>query len=813
MKSLDKIILIFALILTYNSVFAQTGSISGSVTDDKTNLPVEAASVSLVSSKDSIILNGTETGADGKFKFSNLSPGNYGIRVNLIGYSKVYISGIIINNDNPSVNLKPLKLKSGETTTEEINVEAERSAIEFKEDKKIFNVEQGMNVQGGSAIDVLKNIPSVSVDADGNISLRGNENVKILVDGKPFGLNNAENRNSVLDQIPSSLIESVELVTNPSAKYDADNSAGIINLRLKKSEGLGYNGNLLLNAGSKDKYNGSLNLNFRKDKMNFFGSYDYRLQNNIINGDNSREIFSNNSLFTQSSDATSRYNGHFAKGGFDYNISKEHSLSYLLNYNYRDRRRSDNSISETYNSTTGDLENQSNLITKDNSDGYTIDMSLNYNMTFKTPGKSLSSEAIYTRYKDNTYNNTTENIIYPKSSSEPLLENRITDEVNDEGNFSIDYVNPFSKDSKLETGLKVVLRNNDKDFSVEKFDYSSNSYINDPSQSNIYAYNENIYALYAAYDAKINKFGIKAGLRAEQTDTKGDLKNTNQINKSNYFDLFPSLNLTQKFDETQELAFSYSLRINRPTVQMLNPFVIAFDPYNYFSGNPDLKPEYVNSFELGYLKYFETITINPSIFYTHKKDQLSRTRELLDSNIALLTFDNYGNTENYGAELVLNAKPFEFISLNGSVSYYKNIIDATNLDSAYKNENYSWNGRISANMYLPMFADLGITYFYSGRNVFAQGVLEPFQSMDVSLKRDFFEKRVTLGLRVSDVFNTLKFDVKLNNTQNFQESFYRKRDSRALYFNLTYRFGNDSKIQEKKRRRVNEQPGNDGFGF
>lgn len=812
MKSLYIFISVIVLTLTNGSSYAQTGSISGSVIDSKTSNPLEAASVSLISGKDSSIISGTETGADGKFRFSNIPFGKYLVRINLVGFSKTYISGISVSSDIADAVLDPVKLKSGETTTEEISVEAERSAIEFKEDKKVFNVEQGMNIQGGSAIDVLKNIPSVAVDADGNISLRGNENVKILVDGKPFGLNNSENRNSVLDQIPSNLIESVELVTNPSAKYDAENSAGIINIKLKKSENLGYNGNLLLNAGSKDKYNGSLNLNFRKDKMNFFGSYDYRLQNNFIEGENSRQIFSLNSIFKQSAEGTARNTGHFVKGGFDYNIDKNNSLSYLLNYNSRERKRTDNSDAQTFNTISGILENQSLLTTNDNSDGYTIDMSLNYNLQMKNPGQTLSSEAIYTRYNDNSINNTTENIIFPKSLN-PLLENRYTDESNDEGNLSVDYVNPFSKDSKLETGLKIVLRGNNKNYRVEDYDYLSGSYVNDSSQTNDYAYNEDIYAVYGAYDMKIGKFGFKAGLRAEQTGTKGDLKNTGQVTKSSYFDLFPSLNLNQKIDETQEISLSYSRRINRPSVQMLNPFVTAFDPYNYFSGNPDLKPEYVNSFELGYLKYFEVMTINPSIFYTHKKDQLSRTREILDSNIALLTFDNYGNTENYGAELVLNAKPLEFLNLNGSVSYYKNVIDATNLDSAYKNENYTWNGRLSANVTVPSIADLGISYFYSGRNVFAQGVLEPFQSMDVSMKRDFFDKRVTLGFRVSDVFNTLKFDVKLDNTQNFQETFYRKRDTRALYFNLTYRFGNDSKIQEKRRRRVNEQPGNDGFGF
>jgi len=812
MKILFQFNCFILLFLFNNIVSAQSGRISGSIFDKNTKSPVEAASVTLFSSKDSTVTAGTETDQNGKFSLSDVPYGKYNLRVSIIGYSKSIVRGILVDKANSEVKLDPVFIASGETTTDEIDVEAERSAVEFREDKKIFNVEQGMNVQGGSAVDVLKNIPSVSVDADGNISLRGNENVKILVDGKPFGLNNPENRNSVLDQIPSNLIESVELITNPSAKYEAENSAGIINIKLKKREGLGYNGSLILNAGSKDKYNGSLNMNFRKNKVNFFGSYDYRLYNYFIDGSNSREVFSNNSSYTQNAEGSTRNTSHFLKGGFDYNLSEMSSLSYMINYNSRERKRTDNSTALTLNSNSGQMISQYDFITNDNTDGYTIDMSLNYYRKYKNPLKSLSAEIVFTQLNDNSVNNTTQNYIFP-SGINPDLEHRLTDDKTNDGNASLDYVHPLSKDSKIETGFKVILRDNNKNYRVENFDYATNSYLNDTSQSNDYSYKENINAAYATYDMSIGKFSFKAGVRAEQTNTNGDLKNTGDIAKQNYFDLFPTLHLSQKIGETQEFQLSYSRRINRPQIQMLNPFVTAFDPFNYFAGNPNLKPEYVNSIELGFLKYFETTTINPSLFYSHTKDQLSRTRQLIDSNKALLTFENYGMTENYGAELVLNSKPFEFINLNGSISYYKNVIDATNLDSTYKNENYSWNGRLSANILLPEIANLGVTYFYSGRNVFAQGVLEPFQSMDVSLNRDFFEKRLTLGLRVSDLFNTLKFDVKLNNTQGFDESFYRKRDTRSLFVTATYRFGNDSKLQDKKRRRVNDNQGNDGFGF
>ncbi|HRI85434.1 MAG TPA: TonB-dependent receptor [Ignavibacteria bacterium] len=812
MKNLFRLTIIIIVIAITRTSFAQSGEISGIVTDSKSGASVEAASVSLLNGKDSSLVTGTETNQEGKFSFKNLPDGVYNIKIELIGYSKAHIRGIKISASELKTELAPVKLNSGETTTEEINVEAERSAIEFKADKKVFNVEQGMNVQGGSAVDVLKNIPSVAVDADGNISLRGDQNVKILVDGKPFGMKNSETRNSVLDQIPSNLIQSVELVTNPSAKYDAENSAGIINIILKKNEDFGYNGNIMLNAGSQDKYNGSLNFNFRKDKMNVFGSYDYRLYNYYITGENNREVYSSNSLYNQLADGFSRTIGNFLKGGFDYNISETNSLSYNLNYNYRDRRRDDKSSAKTLSTITGDLEDQYEFITSDIGDGYTLDMSLNHFLKFKNPGQTLSSELIFTKFKDNSTNVTTQNYIFPTVQN-PDIVNRYNDELTNEGNISVDYVHPFSKEFRFETGGKIVLRSNDEDYRVENFDYNSNSFVNDTSQTNKYLYDENIYSLYGIYSMNIKKFNLSLGLRGEQTDTKGDLETTGEINKSSYFDLFPSLNASQKFSETEELQFSYSRRINRPSLSMINPFVTAFDPFNYFAGNPELRPEYINSLELGFLKYFEMITLNPSVFYSHTKDQMSRTRELIDSNKALLTFQNYGKNVNYGAELVVNSKPVEFISLNGSVSYYKNEIDATNLDSGFVNENYTWNGRLTANIYIPVFADLGLTYFYSGRNVFAQGVLEPFQSFDVSLKRDFMDKKLSFGLRFTDVFNTLKFDVKLNNTQNFNETFLRKRDTRSVFATLTYRFGTDTKTPEKKRRRVNDQPGNDGFGF
>lgn len=807
-----KVLLIFFLVLISSKVtFAQTGTISGSVIDKNSASPIEAVSVSIINSKDSSIAGGAETDPQGKFTISNLNFGTYFLRADIVGYNKVVLRGITINKDAPVKNLDPIQLTSGGTETEEIVVEGERSAIEFKADKKVFNVEQGMNVQGGSAVDVLKNIPSVSVDADGNISLRGDQNVKILVDGKPFGMNNnPESKNSVLDQIPSNLIQSVELVTNPSAKYQAENSAGIINIILKKNLGFGYNGSLTLNGGSRDKYNGSININFRKDKFNIYTSYDYRLYNFLIDGKNTRDNFGFNTFYDNTTTGTARNLSHFARLGFDYNINDNASLSYGINYNPRERKRNDNSDAYTTSSSTGSLISHYNLLTNENTKSNTLDMSLNFFRKFKNPMNTLTAEAIYTNYSDDVNTITQQNLISP--TGPPVIRNTMADSKSNEANLTVDYTYPFSKDAKLESGIRLDLDKSESDYSVEDFDNSTGIYVVDPSTVNSFTYKQNVYAAYMTYTGAINKFNYQLGLRGEQYYTTGDLKTTGEVNDRSAFDLFPSALLTQKIGETQELQLSYSRRIDRPDADAVNPFKYSLDPFNYFQGNPNLRPEYTNSLELGFIKYFKTTTVNPSIFYKHTKDQIARTRTIVDTNLAAVSFENYGKAINYGAELVLNTKPWDFLSMNGSISYYKNDVDAKNLDSSFVNNNYTWSGRMSANLTLPDIADLGVSYFYSGKNAFAQGIVEPFQTFDISLKRDFLDRQLTLGLRFADIFNTLKFKVNLNNTVNFNESFERKRDNRAIYATVTWRFGTDQKIQDKKRRRNN---GNDdgGFGF
>jgi len=787
-----------------------TGKITGKVTDKDNNTPVQSAAVKLLNSSDSSLVAGTETDASGIFTLDKVAFGKYSVVVEYIGYSIGIAKNITLSADKPSQSLD-FKLKSGSTTTEEIVVETEKSPIELQADRRVFNVEN-MGVTGGSAIDVLKNIPSVSVDVDGNLTLRGNGNVKIIVDGKPFGLGGA-NLSTLLDQIPANLIASIEVISNPGAKFDAEGVSGIINIVMKKNEGVGYNGNVTVNAGTRDKYNGSLVLNVKNKGLNVFGNYDYRLNNFFVEGNGLRTNYLNPTYYNtiQSNDGTFRNYSHFGKGGFDYTIDDNNSLSLSGSYNDRNRRRSETTPviqTNTANVQTG------NYITNlfERGDGYSYSFAGNYMLKFKNPKQTLTTDANFLRWTDNSYSNNITDY-YINTGTPQSKRNQSNIETNDELNAQIDYVHPFSENTKLEAGVKEINRKTDKDFNSEDYNYTTNAFVTNPNLTNRFKYTDNILSTYLTYSTKISNTAFMLGLRAEQTNSNGELVTTNQTFKKDYFDLFPSISVTQKLGITEELSASYSRRIYRPGTWDLNPFINATDPLNYFSGNPELKPEFTNSYELSFIKYFSQTTVTPTIFFRDTYDKITRTRTLIDSNRTLTTMANLDRSKSYGAELVLNTSLFQFWNINGSVSYFKNDVTASIPDVPATRSSYSWSGRATSFMRIPNIIDVQISYFYSGKQITTQGSVEPFTSVDLSLKKDFLDNKASISFRVQDLFNNLKFKVLLDDP-NFAENLFRKRDTRAAYLSFTYKFGKEDKNQKRRRGSNDQAPSNDGgMGF
>ncbi|RPI14158.1 MAG: TonB-dependent receptor [Ignavibacteriae bacterium] len=779
-----------------------TGSITGVVLEKSDNTVIEGAAITLRRVNDSTaIVKGTQTNASGQFTLEQVPFGRYRMNVTLVGYSTAVLTGVVVNADDPSVTLDTIKLKEGGTTTDEIEVTAERGPLSIEPDKKVFNVTQDLVNQSGSAIDLLRNVPSVSVDVDGNVSLRGSENVKILIDGRPAGLDGA-NRTQMLEQMPANSIQTIELITNPSAKYQAEGNSGIINIVTKRNrvQQSGYNGNITLGAGTSDKYNGGFVLNLKNEKFALSTNYSFRLFNMKMGGTNLRENYLNGttSYIDQLSDAANKMNGHFGKVSLDYFINPMHVITLSSGIRYRTHNRNEsttNSIWDAQRILT------SSSVTKNNSTdkGYDLDFSLAYFGKFKNPKQTLAGEISYDRDKDDE-DLSLNSSAYDETGTlidNVFLQNTKNKGTSDDFTARLDYVQPLGENSKLEVGVRGDYRKNDDDFTSEHFDYTQNAWVPDININNHFIYKEQIYAGYSIFQSKIGNFGYQLGLRVEHTKSNGDLVTTGQNFDKNYTSFFPTINLSQQLSKSDEIQLGYTRRIHRPRLRFLNPFTDYSDPYNLRTGNPNLKPEYIDSYELSYVKYLGQTTITPSVFVRNTHDAITRTYTLLDSNTSLSTFDNIATQLAYGTELIAVSQLTPWLNLNGTVSYFK--VELRDNNSNITNSNYTWMGRLMSTIKLPEGFNIQLSYNYMGENVTTQGSSKPIQFLDAALKKDLFDGRASVNLRVSDIFKTMNFDVALSGS-NFSQSFKRSRDSRTAFLTFTYNFGTQDKQNQRRNK-------------
>ncbi|MFA5405407.1 MAG: TonB-dependent receptor [Ignavibacteria bacterium] len=824
MKNIILVIFVFVLSIS-NLLFSQDnlkkekfkgsekkGKIFGKVSDNDTKTLIESATVQLFTQRDSSLITGASTSKTGEFVLDNIGFGKYKLKVSFIGYNNTMVNNISLNSDTPEINVGTLFLIAGdEMTTKEIEVEAEALAFENQLDKKVFNVEKTIVSESGSAVDVLKNVPSVTVDADGNVSLRGSSNVKILINGRPSAML-GNDPSAVLEQIPSKMIESIEIMTNPSSKYDPESTAGIINIVLKRQQDDGYNGNISTNVGTGDKYNTSVNLNLRKDKFNFSLSYNYRLFNMRGNGATNKQTFFNDSIYINNSTSNShmKMNGHFGSFGMDYNLDKKNLFSLAANYNYRDRSRDEEQFYHNFNGqniTTLMYTNKSN----EDETGKGLDINLSHRLKFDRKKEELNTVFQYSRSSEDESNNLNQ---LDYSTGIPFL-NQKDNTTYTLDNFygQSDYYRPLGEDnkSKFEAGVKGVYRSINSNYSSNYFDFTSQSWIYNSLTSNDFTYKDQVYSVYSNYGNKYKNFGYQVGLRLEQTFTKSQQLTTHEDFENNYFSFFPSIYLTQTITKTNEIQLSYSRRINRPNLHIINPFIDYSDPQNLRKGNPNLKPEYVNAFELGYMKYFTSVNLSGSVFYRRVDDVINRIESLIDSNTTLSTFENMANSQSYGLELVTSGNLAKWWTLNGSLSYFNTKVSGTSsIGTALDNSSNTWAGKLMMNFSFPDLFDIQFGYNYSGKRVTATGSMDPMQSLDIAVKKDFFFKKLSLTLRISDALNTQKFAMQYTSDEINTLS-VRRRDSRNIFLTVSYRFGTDQQKQERKQR-IQENNNNEENG-
>lgn len=810
------ILMLAAITVCGNIAEAQSkftkGKISGIVIDKSSGSPLENATVQLFRMKDSSLVTGGATEASGTFLIENIPGGRYNVLISFIGYNNINAKNIAINSKSPEVDLGTLKMStSNDYTTEEIEVTSEKPLMEMDFDKKVYNVEKNLVTQSGTATDVLKNIPSVSVDADGNVSVRGSSNVRILINGKPSSLLGGQD-NNVLDQIPSDNIEKVEVINNPSARYDAEGDVGIINIVLKQQQDIGYNGTINLNAGTGDKYNTSINLNLRKGNIGFFANYSFRSNRDNMNGNSFRENFLSDSLhyLLSDNDGTRKGNGNFISTGFDYDINKLNNLYFTATYGNRSMENGETTNYNNYNINF----KPSNLFynrNQENNDGNNVDLNLNYKLKFTKPKQELNVSAQYSHNRrDETQIYTTQQLTNDGQPAN-LTPDMSRDESNNKYTYVItqaDYYQPLGEDNKLEFGYKTTYRDMDLGQTYSNFDYNLNQWTPDLLKNNEFFYKDYVHALYGIAGFKYKDLGIQAGVRYEYTQTKFHLANdTKGEYSTNYSDFFPSLSITQKFFTNNEFIFNYSRRINRPGPWNLNPFIDYSDPLNLRSGNPYVKPEYMNAYELGYVRYFSSFSFTTSVFYRNTSDGITRFTSIDSSGVSYNTVRNIASKKSYGVEAILQGSPFKWWTANINFSYYRSEVNGNDGFNDITNSAYNWSMKMMQNFSFKNLFDVQMSYFYSGKMMMLQGSLDPFQSLDIAIKKDFFNKKFSISFRVQDIFNSQKFSAT-STGYGFYSDFNRRRDSRVASLTLTYRFGTDMEKRNKNKKPEQENNNN-----
>jgi outer membrane receptor protein involved in Fe transport len=827
MKQLFLLLLVFT---TFISIAQRPEpiNITGIVIDQDTGQPLEYATLILQSLRNPDRVTGGITDALGKFNVQTM-PGRYNVRIEYISY-KTYTKEE--QTFRTSTDLGTIKISVDVEQLEGVDVIGERTTVELRLDKKIYNVGSDLTVKGGSVTDVLDNVPSVTVDVEGNISLRGNESVRILINGKPSALSGLSTE--ALQQLPAEAIEKVEVITNPSARYDAEGTAGILNIILKQSKTAGLNGSVSLNVGNPESYGGNLSLNLRRENFNIFTNTSYRYRSGPGNALFEQENFnldgSTASFQDEYRDYQRQSDGFNTNIGFEYFIDSTSSIT--NSFVYRKSNGDDSIDIDFFNFDANQNPTiQRNRFTNELEDEEDIQYSVNYKKNFDKDGHELTMDYQYSTGSE-LENSIINEIITGETSALPT-EQTINDESQIRQLVQMDYVLPFGKDNKsqFELGYRGTFNNFNTDFN---FGILENGTLNsDPNFSNELNYKEYVNSAYTQLGTKINKFNILGGLRMEASDIGVELVKTNEINNKEYVDWFPSLFLGYEFSEKEQLTISYSRRLRRPRSRFINPFPSRSSNTNLFQGNPNLDPTYTNAFDLGYLRRWDKVTFNTSAYYNRSSGVFQFiTQERGDfveienpddpTNPVLVPVQvrtpiNLATESRYGMEFTTSYTPKRSWRLSWNINLFQRQLRG---DYRYVNfqdqeivqnfdaDNFTWFTRFSAKLPLPGQIDFQTNLFYMGPSENAQSKRKSMLSTNMAFSKDIVKDKATLSLNISDLFNTRKrrSETRTDNVYTYSEFQWRQRSIRLSFL---YRFNEP----QSQRNRNGERNGGDDDEF
>lgn len=800
-------ILFVGLLLIIPVAFAQQNpegatasySLAGKVIDGETKNPLEYATIALMRKADSSIVTGTVTDAKGAFRLET-GTGAYLLRIQYLGYQPLFRDDIILSAERPFFRLGEVALSSGVTTIDEVQIQAEKSKMSFELDKKVFNVGKDLTTMGGTAADLLDNIPSVSVDIDGNVSLRGSEGVRVLVNGKPSGLTGA----NALQQLPPNMIDRVEIITNPSARYEASGTAGIINIILKKDRRQGWNGSFDASAGVPTNHNLAINLNHRREKLNFFGSLGFRYRNTPRNGLEYRETTDENgelSILDQTFNGSRGGMSGSLRFGADYSFNERNILTGSVLYRLSDDLNTSD-LEFFFNNGLKQLQYINRRFTEEAEDESGLDYNLSFERTFAKKDQKFTADLVYTsgtEVEDMDAEERDYDANDMPMSSPGLLQHILNQEDQREWVLKADYVQPIGKDGKFEVGYRGNIRRIGTNYLVEEFDEDQAVWENLTNISNDFNYDEDIHGLYSSYGNKLGKLSYQFGLRAEYTHVRTQLIQTNEVNDREYTNLFPSAFFNYEIKTGNAIQVSYSRRVQRPRFWDLNPFFNYTNPLSIRSGNPNLNPEFSDAYEIGNIRYFGEASLSSSIYYRHTDGVITRITTVDSLGVSQQRPENLTTRDDIGAEFSLNVEPFKWWNLTASANIFRGKINGDNLGFTTRTEFFSYSSRFNSKFSLPKNLDLLLMVNYRGPEKTPQGERRSMVFTDMAISKDILKNNATISVRIQDIFNAMRYRYETRG-----ESFYIYREGnwraqRQITLSFSYRLNQRKKPEREQR--------------
>ncbi|MFM6965164.1 MAG: TonB-dependent receptor domain-containing protein [Sphingomonadales bacterium] len=791
--------LLFVILVFFSPIFKaqNTISITGKILSSERSLPLEYVSIKLFLLPDSSFQKGVFSNPEGKFELNAL-PGKYFLELSLAQYETENTESFDLKPGQVNFHLGTLRMQMTKTqNVKDVVVQGQKDIMQAGIDKKVYNVAEDLNVNGGTANDILNRLPSVEVDQDGGVLLRGQGSVTVLIDGRPSSLSGSSGK-TLLDALPANSIERVEIVTNPSAKYDPDGSSGIINIVLKKNKLLGFNGMVSTNLASGDLKGGNVgegtaSLSYRNGNINVFGTYTARYLEGYRNNYNDirQDLNTGTFILDQNRTGTDLDAGQTFRFGTDINLNPRNTIGFVATGSLTRRDRT----GDLWNAELNELNEITNLWQRTSYDPTTrrnLDLNVNYKHDFKAErgnliidfNQSLGTEWIDGFYKNYYYN--------PDSSlsSLPVLDQQLFNtEKNNITTAQADLTYLFpALGLRTEAGLKAILRDQLVDTYSQTFDDLLGEYQADTLANFLYGYKEQIFSAYGVVGKQFNRFKAQAGLRLEKAYQIPNLISDSIRIVNDYFNFFPSAHLRYELKPKSELSLSYSRRIKRASAGELNPFTNYSDPYNLQRGNPYLNPEFIHSFDLAYSLEKKKLTVSSALFYRSANDVISRFKEFYPNNTSAVTYLNIAQTKSLGAELILMMKPISglrtTVSYNGNYTWYFSN-DSLIPNRQGFNHNVKWN---TAYEFWKKTATLQLSVNYNGPRVTVQGIAQRRGPIDLAFEKKFANGNWTIGTRVTDIFNRQGFYFIVDRPGIYQSGEF-KWLTRRVYISATYKFG------------------------